>query len=99
MRMIEVLKGLALQLQGFDNADLPRVVLVAGGSGVTFTLSTFLGVLSHVQNKKSKCRRIVWIWSIREPGALMRSRVSFEDVDAILLRSYRVGVESTQQSS
>lgn len=29
--MIEVLKGLALQLQGFDNADLPRVVLVAGG--------------------------------------------------------------------
>ncbi|TBU43175.1 ferric reductase NAD binding domain-containing protein [Dichomitus squalens] len=47
-----------------DNDD--TVVLVAGGSGVTFTLSTFLGVLSHVQNKKSKCRRIVWVWTIRE---------------------------------
>ncbi|KAI0710554.1 ferric reductase NAD binding domain-containing protein [Earliella scabrosa] len=47
-----------------DNDD--TVVLVAGGSGVTFTLSTFLGVLSHVQNKKSKCRKIVFIWSIRD---------------------------------
>ncbi|KAI1792303.1 ferric reductase NAD binding domain-containing protein [Ganoderma leucocontextum] len=48
-----------------DNDD--TVVLVAGGSGVTFTLSTFLGVLSHVQSGRSKCRRLVWIWSIREP--------------------------------
>ena len=49
-----------------DNDD--TVVLVAGGSGVTFTLSTFLGVLSHVQSGKSRCRRLVWVWSIREPG-------------------------------
>ena len=49
-----------------DNDD--TVVLVAGGSGVTFTLSTFLGVLSHVQSGRSRCRRLVWVWSIREPG-------------------------------
>ncbi|OJT05986.1 Ferric/cupric reductase transmembrane component 2 [Trametes pubescens] len=42
------------------------VVLVAGGSGVSFSLSTFLGVLSHVQNGKSRCRKLVFIWSIRE---------------------------------
>lgn len=47
-----------------DNDD--TVVLVAGGSGVTFTLSTFLGVLSHVQNKKSRTSKIVFIWAIRE---------------------------------
>ncbi|KAI0777446.1 iron reductase [Trametes elegans] len=47
-----------------DNDD--TVVLVAGGSGVSFTLSTFLGVLSHVQHGKSRCRRLVFIWSIRE---------------------------------
>ncbi|PIL27014.1 transporter [Ganoderma sinense ZZ0214-1] len=49
-----------------DNDD--TVVLVAGGSGVTFTLATFLGVLSCVQSGRSACRRLVWIWSIREPG-------------------------------
>ncbi|KAM5543941.1 hypothetical protein V8D89_002558 [Ganoderma adspersum] len=49
-----------------DNDD--TVVLIAGGSGVTFTLSTFLGVLSHVQSGRSACRRLIWIWSIREPG-------------------------------
>ncbi|KAH9896466.1 iron reductase [Cubamyces lactineus] len=47
-----------------DNDD--TVVLVAGGSGVSFTLSTFLGVLSHVQDRKSKCRRLVFVWSIRD---------------------------------
>ncbi|CDO76208.1 hypothetical protein BN946_scf184819.g8 [Trametes cinnabarina] len=47
-----------------DNDD--TVVLIAGGSGISFTLSTFLGVLSHVQNGKSKCRRILFIWAIRE---------------------------------
>lgn len=53
-------------MPNLDNDD--TVVLVAGGSGVTFTLSTFLGVLSHVQNKKSRCRKLVFIWSIRDAG-------------------------------
>ncbi|KAI0644002.1 iron reductase [Trametes meyenii] len=47
-----------------DNDD--AVVLIAGGSGVSFTLSTFLGVLSHVQSGRSKCKKLVFIWSIRE---------------------------------
>ncbi|KAI8973096.1 iron reductase [Trametes punicea] len=47
-----------------DNDD--TVVLVAGGSGVSFTISTFLGVLSRVQDGKSKCRRLLFIWSIRD---------------------------------
>lgn len=40
--------------------------VAAGGSGVSFSLSTFLGVLSHVQNGKSQCRKLVFIWSIRD---------------------------------
>ncbi|KAI0635361.1 iron reductase [Trametes polyzona] len=43
------------------------VVLVAGSSGVSFTLSTFLGVLSHVKSGKSICRKVVFIWCIRDP--------------------------------
>ncbi|KAI0746278.1 iron reductase [Daedaleopsis nitida] len=53
--------GFAPNLDGDDT-----VVLVAGGSGVTFTLSTFLAVLSNVQNKKSRCRKLVFVWSIRD---------------------------------
>ncbi|KAI0367300.1 iron reductase [Pilatotrama ljubarskyi] len=44
--------GFSPNLDGDDT-----VVLVAGGSGVSFTLSTFLG---------SKCRKVVFIWTIRE---------------------------------
>ncbi|KAI0644003.1 iron reductase [Trametes meyenii] len=47
-----------------DNDDI--VVLIAGSSGVSYTLSTFLGVLSHVQKGKSKCRKLVFVWCIRE---------------------------------
>ncbi|KAH9855456.1 iron reductase [Lenzites betulinus] len=42
------------------------VVLVAGSSGVTFTLSTFLGVLSHVKSGKSRCRKLIFVWCIRD---------------------------------
>ncbi|OSC98884.1 iron reductase [Trametes coccinea BRFM310] len=47
-----------------DNDD--TVVLVAGGSGVSFTLSTFLGTLSRIKSGKCRCRKIVFIWAIRE---------------------------------
>ncbi|KZT06675.1 iron reductase [Laetiporus sulphureus 93-53] len=47
-----------------DNDD--TVVLVAGGSGVAFTLSTFLGLVENVRTGKSACRKVVWIWAIRE---------------------------------
>ncbi|EED82571.1 hypothetical iron reductase [Postia placenta Mad-698-R] len=46
--------------------DDDEVVLVAGGSGVTYTLSTFLGVVNDVRAGKSACRKLVWIWAIRD---------------------------------
>ncbi|KAI9057704.1 iron reductase [Trametes sanguinea] len=49
-----------------DLTNDDTVVLVAGGSGVTFTLSTFLGVLSDVQNGRSRCQRLLFIWAIRD---------------------------------
>ncbi len=33
---------------------------------MTFTLSTFLGVLSQIKNGKSRCRKLVFVWCIRE---------------------------------
>ncbi|CDO76209.1 hypothetical protein BN946_scf184819.g9 [Trametes cinnabarina] len=42
------------------------VVLVAGGSGVSYTLATFLGVLSQVKAGKSRCCKLTFIWAIRE---------------------------------
>ncbi|KZT06684.1 iron reductase [Laetiporus sulphureus 93-53] len=47
-----------------DNDD--TVVLVAGGSGISFTLSTFLGLIDKVRAGKSACRKVVFIWAIRE---------------------------------
>ncbi|KAI0916552.1 hypothetical protein AcV5_003008 [Taiwanofungus camphoratus] len=48
----------------FCNDD--TVVLVAGGSGVSFTLSKFLGLVNDVRNGTSVCRKVVWIWAIRD---------------------------------
>lgn len=40
-------------------------VLIAGGSGVSYTLPVLLDIIERVRNGESKCRRIVFIWSIR----------------------------------
>ncbi|KAI0828502.1 iron reductase [Trametes gibbosa] len=53
--------GFSPNLDGDDT-----VILVAGSSGVTYTLSTFLGVLSHVKSGKSKCRKLIFVWCIRD---------------------------------
>ncbi|KAI0354097.1 iron reductase [Trametes cingulata] len=42
------------------------VVLIAGSSGVSYTLSMLLGVLSQIKKGKSKCRKVVFIWCIRD---------------------------------
>ncbi|OJT02648.1 Ferric reductase transmembrane component 3 [Trametes pubescens] len=57
--------GFSPSLSGDDT-----VVLVAGGSGISLVLSMFLGLVSDVQNGKSRCRRVVFIWSIRDPKQL-----------------------------
>ncbi|EGN94560.1 hypothetical protein SERLA73DRAFT_62268 [Serpula lacrymans var. lacrymans S7.3] len=41
-------------------------VLISGGSGVSFTLPVLLDIIERVRNGKSDCRRVVFIWSIRE---------------------------------
>ncbi|KAH9838053.1 iron reductase [Rhodofomes roseus] len=41
-------------------------VLVSGGSGVTFTLPTLLGIVNDVRAGKSRCTKIVFIWAIRD---------------------------------
>ncbi|OJA15479.1 hypothetical protein AZE42_06345 [Rhizopogon vesiculosus] len=41
-------------------------VLVAGGSGVSYTLPVLLNVIERVRNGESSCRRVVFIWSIRD---------------------------------
>ncbi|KAI0675094.1 iron reductase [Trametes maxima] len=53
--------GFSPNLRGDDT-----VVLVAGGSGISLALSMFLGLVSDVQKGKSRCRKVVFIWSIRD---------------------------------
>ncbi|KAH7903964.1 hypothetical protein BJ138DRAFT_1073787 [Hygrophoropsis aurantiaca] len=41
-------------------------ILVAGGSGVSYTLPVFLDIIERARNGKSACRRVVFIWIIRD---------------------------------
>ncbi|KAG1870821.1 ferric reductase NAD binding domain-containing protein [Suillus subluteus] len=40
-------------------------VLVAGGSGVSYALPVLLDIIERVRDGESRCRRVVFIWSIR----------------------------------
>ncbi|KAG0697523.1 ferric reductase NAD binding domain-containing protein [Suillus ampliporus] len=40
-------------------------VLIAGGSGVSYTLPFLLDIIEGVRNGKSSCSRVVFVWSIR----------------------------------
>ncbi|OBZ78050.1 Ferric/cupric reductase transmembrane component 1 [Grifola frondosa] len=42
------------------------VVLIAGGSGVSYTLAIFLGILDKAHNNSTKCRKVVFVWMIRD---------------------------------
>ncbi|KAI0362934.1 hypothetical protein BV20DRAFT_1126522 [Pilatotrama ljubarskyi] len=46
------------------------VVLIAGGSGISLVHSMFLGVVSDVQKGKSRCRKVVFVWSVRDAQQL-----------------------------
>jgi len=41
-------------------------VLVAGGSGVSYTLPVLLEIIERVRVGKSVCRKVVFIWAIRD---------------------------------
>ncbi|KAF8809124.1 hypothetical protein BYT27DRAFT_7188217 [Phlegmacium glaucopus] len=42
------------------------VILIAGGSGVAFTLPLFLDMLRRARAGKHSCQKIVFIWAIRD---------------------------------
>ena len=44
------------------------VVLLAGGSGVSFTLPLLLDIISAVRRNESPVRRVLFVWSIRRRG-------------------------------
>ncbi|KAG2346395.1 hypothetical protein BDR05DRAFT_878235 [Suillus weaverae] len=48
-----------------DLGSYDTSVLVAGGSGVSYTLPVFLNIIERVRKGKSSCTRVVFIWSIR----------------------------------
>ncbi|KIJ59307.1 hypothetical protein HYDPIDRAFT_100927, partial [Hydnomerulius pinastri MD-312] len=45
-------------------------VLIAGGSGITNILPIFLSVIEAVRNGSSNCRRVVFIWAVRDTDHL-----------------------------
>ncbi|KZT71201.1 iron reductase [Daedalea quercina L-15889] len=49
-----------------DLTNDDTAVLVSGGSGVTFTLPTLLGIVDDARAGKSRCSRVVFIWAIRD---------------------------------
>ncbi|KAH7911651.1 ferric reductase NAD binding domain-containing protein [Hygrophoropsis aurantiaca] len=49
-----------------DLGSFDTSILIAGGSGVSYILPTFLNVIEQVRNGKSDCRRVVFIWSVRD---------------------------------
>jgi hypothetical protein len=44
------------------------VVLIAGGSGVSFTLPLLLDVVAAARRKQSPVKRVVFVWSLRSAG-------------------------------
>ncbi|KIK79113.1 hypothetical protein PAXRUDRAFT_162169 [Paxillus rubicundulus Ve08.2h10] len=49
-----------------DLGSYDTSVLIAGGSGVSYTLPTLLDIIEKVREGKSNCRRVVFIWAIRD---------------------------------
>jgi ferric-chelate reductase len=47
------------------------VILLAGGSGVSYTLSLLLDIVSSVRRRESPVRRILFVWSVKRRGRSM----------------------------
>ncbi|KAF8903885.1 ferric reductase NAD binding domain-containing protein [Gymnopilus junonius] len=43
------------------------IMLFAGGSGISFTLPLFLSVINQAKRNKLNCRRVTFVWAIRDP--------------------------------
>ncbi|THV04068.1 hypothetical protein K435DRAFT_220812 [Dendrothele bispora CBS 962.96] len=48
-------------LSGFDS-----VVLIAGGTGVTYTLPMLLDVVEGVRSGRRTCSRVIFVWTVRD---------------------------------
>ncbi|KAG2112970.1 ferric reductase like transmembrane component-domain-containing protein [Suillus discolor] len=55
--------GPSVDLGSYDTS-----VFVAGGSGISYTVPVLLSVIEQVRKGKSSCKRVVFIWSIRQAG-------------------------------
>ncbi|KAG2151631.1 ferric reductase NAD binding domain-containing protein [Suillus bovinus] len=62
-------------------------VLVAGGSGVSYTLPVLLDIIERVRIGESRCRRVVFIWSIRNIDHI-------HWIDDVLIRALRLAPPS-----
>ncbi|THH14579.1 hypothetical protein EW146_g5768 [Bondarzewia mesenterica] len=50
------------RLRGFDTT-----VLIAGGSGITFTSPLLVDIIHRARHDHSVCRNVVFVWAIRHP--------------------------------
>jgi len=62
------------------------VVLLAGGSGVSFTLPLLLDIISAVGRHKSPVRRVLFVWSVKHRGG-SRSLIGYYLWSNVLLCS------------
>ncbi|KAH0828785.1 putative ferric reductase [Lanmaoa asiatica] len=54
--------GSAPDMRAYDTS-----IFVAGGSGITYTLPVFLNVIEAARKGFGRCRRVVFIWAVRDP--------------------------------
>ncbi|KAG2359762.1 ferric reductase NAD binding domain-containing protein [Suillus spraguei] len=80
-------------------------VFVAGGSGVSYTLPVFLSVIESVRKGRSSCKRVVFIWSIRDAEyiqwieeALIKAIQLSPPSLALSIRIFDTGFPSAKQS-
>jgi len=87
-----------------DLTDYDTSVLIAGGSGITFTLPLLLDGIKNIAAGKSNTKRIAFIWSIRDPSHLLCISETLETATklappglTISIRIYMTGDSALQQ--
>ncbi|KAG2072169.1 hypothetical protein BDR04DRAFT_1014238 [Suillus decipiens] len=88
-----------------DLGSYDTSVFVAGGSGVSYTLPVFLSVIESVRKGQSSCKRVVFIWSIRDAEyiqwieeALIKAIQLSPPSLAVSIRIFYTGSSSAKQS-
>jgi ferric-chelate reductase len=55
-----------------DLTQYSTCILIAGGSGVSYTLPLLLDLVSKARAKNSLVRRVVFLWAVRNSGEAYR---------------------------